>query len=231
MFNVRLGAWLPNPAVATAHELTLAHPRNSREAIFSELIGVATDTRQSMYLSDGGHFDNLGIYEMLRRRCTNILVVDASEDRAGLFAELGAAIRKAEIDGLGRIEMEKMRILSRDALAAGATEVTPLGFAVGTIHYGSGRTGRLVYVKPSFLPAIPVEVRAYGMEHPEFPHESTGGPWFTESQFESYRALGEWQMAELVRAIPDTAQDRFEGFLEQAWAIATSNGAHADAVT
>ena len=102
LFNVRLGAWMPNPARATQEDLRFASPRNSRAAIFDELLGQSTDERQSVYLSDGGHFDNLGVYEMLRRRCTRVLVVDAGQDGESGFADLGNAIRKAEIDGLGR---------------------------------------------------------------------------------------------------------------------------------
>ena len=83
MFNVRLGAWLPNPARSALDDLRLGSPRNSQFAIFSELLGVSTDERQSIYLSDGGHFENLGIYEMMRRRCHQILVIDAGQDPDG----------------------------------------------------------------------------------------------------------------------------------------------------
>lgn len=222
MFNVRLGAWLPNPAVASAKDLTLARPRYSQFAIFAELTGQATDSRESMYLSDGGHFENLGVYEMLRRQCTRMLLVDAGEDPSALFSDLGMAIRKAEIDGLGRIEMQPMRILSRVDLARGGTAFEPLGFGVGTVEYGDGKTGRIIYVKPTLLRDIPAEIRAFGMAHPNFPHESTTEQWFTESQFESYRALGEWQMAQLVRGVPPESPDRFEALFNTAWTIATS---------
>jgi hypothetical protein len=49
---------------------------------------------------------------------------------------------------------------------------------------------------------MPEEVRAYGELHPEFPHESTTEQWFTESQFESYRGLGEFQMSQLLAEVP-----------------------------
>ena len=73
-----------------------------------------------------------------------------------------------------------------------------LGFACGDIDYGGGHAGQLVYLKPSFLARIPADVRSYGAEHKAFPHESTLDQWFSESQFESYRMLGRYQMAELV---------------------------------
>ncbi|HYZ64205.1 MAG TPA: patatin-like phospholipase family protein, partial [Acetobacteraceae bacterium] len=149
LFNVRLGAWLPNPARSTEAELRLSSPRNSQRAIFDELLGVTTDRRQSIYLSDGGHFENLGMYEALRRECSHLLVVDAGQDPKGEFTDLGNAIRKASIDGLAEITMQKIRILSRAALEADHHAGSDaLGLAVGTITYASGRTGRMIYLKP-----------------------------------------------------------------------------------
>ena len=98
LFNVRLGIWLPNPSKATADELRLARPRNSLMALIDEMLGETTDDSQAIYLSDGGHFENLGLYEMFRRRCSSILVVDAGADEACSLFDLGNAIRKSEID-------------------------------------------------------------------------------------------------------------------------------------
>ena len=91
LFNVRLGAWLPNPAVATPRDLQLAKPKNSVFALLCEMGGVTTDARQAVYLSDGGHFENLGLYEMLRRRCRRIVVIDAGQDGDCAFFDLGNA--------------------------------------------------------------------------------------------------------------------------------------------
>ena len=82
--------------------------------------------------------------------------------------------------------------------------VKALGFAIGDIHYPEGEKGWIIYVKPSWLTDIPAEVRAYGALHPEFPHDTTAEQWFTESQFESYRALGEFQMLQLLKNVPAT---------------------------
>jgi hypothetical protein len=200
LFNVRLGVWLPNPSKASADELRLARPRNSLMALIDEMLGETTDDSQAIYLSDGGHFENLGLYEMLRRRCSSILVVDAGADETCSLFDLGNAIRKAEIDLGVVIKMhEPMRIYARSRLEAddelgGAAH----GFAYGDIDYGGGHIGQLLYIKPSFLPEIPVDVRSYAAQHKTFPHESTLDQWFSESQFESYRMLGQHQMAELI---------------------------------
>ena len=200
LFNVRLGIWLPNPSKATADELRLARPRNSLMALIDEMLGETTDDSQAIYLSDGGHFENLGLYEMFRRRCSLILVVDAGADEACTLFDLGNAIRKAEIDfGISVAMHEPTRIYPRTRLDAESDlSASALGFAYGDIDYGGNHTGQLLYIKPSFLARIPTDVRSYGAEHKAFPHESTLDQWFSESQFESYRMLGRYQMSELV---------------------------------
>ncbi len=205
LFNVRLGAWLPNPAVATAKELRLAKPRNSVIALMSELLGATSDDSQAVYLSDGGHFESLGLYEMLRRRCREIVVIDAGQDKDCTMADLGNAIRKAAIDLRAEVTMAPMRIRSRREIeenAAGSERA--LGFAIGTIRYPEDPQGepggRLVYVKPAFLKDIPADVHAYGEVDKSFPDGDSLDLWFTESQFESYRSLGQWEMDQILDA-------------------------------
>jgi hypothetical protein len=209
LFNVRLGAWLPNPAIATPSELQLAKPKNSVTALVNELLGASTDCEQAIYLSDGGHFENLGVYEMLRRRCRRIIVVDAGQDGDCSMFDLGNMIRKSAIDLRVIVEMQPMRIYPRtlieedDAVAAKA-----LGVACGLVTYPEDPDGKdpalLVYLKPSFLSDIPADVRSYGQSDESFPHDSTLDQWFTESQFESYRALGAWQMNQVIGASKDS---------------------------
>jgi hypothetical protein len=221
LFNVRLGAWLPNPGTVTdPAELDLAMPRHAALAMLGDLIGQSTATSRAVYLSDGGHFDNLGLYEMLRRRCRTIVVVDAGQDEKCLFEDLGNAIRKAQIDLPGvSIDMGELRLRAR----GDTTGPAPLGFALGRITYrleeagGVARswTGRLLYVKPSWLGVLPADVRAYGLRSPAFPHESTADQWFSESQFESYRALGQWQMGRIAREARDGRLDSLFEAAEQ----------------
>ncbi len=169
-------------------------------ALIDEMLGKTTDDSQAIYLSDGGHFENLGLYEMLRRRCSSILVVDAGADEGCTLFDLGNAIRKAEIDLGIFIRMdEPMRVFARARLDAESAPVADArGYAFGDIDYGGGHVGRLLYVKPSFLAGIPVDVRSCGAEHKAFPHELTLDQWFTESQFESYRMLGRYQTMGLL---------------------------------
>jgi hypothetical protein len=210
--KVRLGVWLPNPAKATADELRLARPRNSLTALVNEMLGATTDDCQAIYLSDGGHFENLGLYEMFRRRCSLLLVIDAGEDEACSLFDLGNAIRKSEIDLGIRVQMrEPMGLYPRSRLDGDAKcDPAAVGFAVG----GGGHTGRLIYLKPSFLPQIPADVKSYGAEHKSFPHEPTLDQWFSESQFESYRMLGRYQMQALLHEV---AHGDLAGLFDRQW--------------
>jgi len=187
LFNVRLGAWLPNPAIASARELDYAKPANAVLMLARELLGRANDQSRAVYLSDGGHFEVLGIYEMVRRRCRHIFVIDADADPDAGFCELGNAVRKIRID----MDID----IAFDPVMAIGSRKHPLKpfhcAAYGIIKYPeSDVPGELIYLKPADLPSMPMDVRAYSNSNPDFPHESTLEQFFEESQFESYRQLG-----------------------------------------
>jgi hypothetical protein len=226
LFNVRLGAWLPNPAQAEkmGDAIRASGPSNSLRAILRELGGATDDRGRDIYLSDGGHFENLGLYEMVRRRCRYIIVSDAGADPECAFADLGGAVRKVKIDFDVDIRFEELPISAR-----GKDIVTQRAYALGTIEYperryaGSGpespeareaRTGRLLYIKPSYWGALPVDVRSYAEVSKTFPHESTADQFFSESQFESYRHLGHHFASALggdfdARDFPGNAVEKF----------------------
>ena len=97
-FNVRLGWWLGNPGPAGRHTFDQSCPRIAVRPLFAETFGLTDANNPYVYLSDGGHFENLGLYEMVLRRCHCIVVCDASCDSARSFVDLGNAIRKIRID-------------------------------------------------------------------------------------------------------------------------------------
>ncbi len=198
LFNVRLGAWLPNPATVKPPNLSLGRPLHAVHPLIGDLLGHSDATSTSIYLSDGGHFENLGLYEMFRRRCRMIVVVDAGEDATCTFEDLGNAIRKAAIDQQIEIsDLDTQHVLTR---ASTQKERSALGFAVGRVRYPEDiePCGRLIYIKPSILAEIPGDALAYANLHESFPHDPTRDQWFTESQFESYRSLGEFQMQTII---------------------------------
>jgi hypothetical protein len=183
LFNVRLGWWLGNPAKGCFGK---EGPVPSLIPALNELAGRTTDTDRWIYLSDGGHFENLGLYEMVKRRCRSIVVSDAGCDPDCSFEDLGNAVKKIYIDLGVSIEFHPLGIAPRK-------DPPTQGFycAVGTVKYpGQDQLGWLLYIKPGYQGAEPAHVRSYAIANPTFPHETTADQWFTESQFEAYRALG-----------------------------------------
>jgi hypothetical protein len=201
VFNARLGAWLGNPKSATSWERP--GPRSGFLHLFRELLGLTDDTSGYVYLSDGGHFENLGGYELVRRRCRFVIVVDADCDGQHLFENLGNLIRKCRNDFGIPIEID-LGALRR----AADTGRVRWHCAVGKVRYDhvdfGALPGTLVYLKPSLSGDEPPDVLHYAAQHPDFPHETTADQFFSESQFESYRALGQ-HVAETVFA--DAVED------------------------
>ncbi len=183
VFNVRLGRWLGNPGSKKKHGRS--GPLLSLYGLYQELFGIASDDRNFVYVSDGGHFENLGIYELVRRQCRFIVACDAGADPDLEFEDLGNAIRKCRADFGADIRIQTKEIGNRSE--AGFSDCH---CAVGRIAYADGSEGTLVYIKASLTGDEPEDVINYAAEHPSFPHQSTADQFFDESQFESYRRLG-----------------------------------------
>jgi hypothetical protein len=183
VFDVRLGWWLGNPRRDATS--ILSSPRFGLAALVSELLGSTDDETRFVNLSDGGHFDNMGLYELVRRRCSFILLCDAEQDGDYKFEGLGSAIRKCRVDFGALIEIDPVRIKPEEN-----GKFSESHCAVGKILYLDGSQGTLVYIKASMTGDEPEDVMQFHAGQPHFPHETTADQWFGESQFESYRALG-----------------------------------------
>jgi hypothetical protein len=165
LFNVRLGWWLGNPTVTRKGVFHRIHnalfgretdpayrrsdPVHSMYPLVNEAIGRTDDTYPYVYLSDGGHFENLGLYEMVRRRCRYIVVSDASHDPECSFEDLGNAIRKIQIDMGIKIEFEHISFYPKIRKMRGGRYC-----AVGEIRYADVdgkdvKNGKLIYLKPA----------------------------------------------------------------------------------
>ena len=189
VFDVRLGRWCGDTAHASAWKK--ADPTWSLLYWIAELMGLADTNLPFVYLSDGGHFENLGIYELVRRRCRVIVACDGSADPGYVFDDLGEAIRKCYIDFGVEITIDVNKIVPSPDAKTGRSQ---RHYAVGEIHYERARDpspmGQLVYIKASVTPHLPTDLWHYKSENPEFPHQSTADQFFDETQFESYRKLG-----------------------------------------
>jgi Patatin-like phospholipase len=213
-FNARLGWWLPNPiwphlrrwpagSKKTRGLLGMNGPKWALMPLLNEALGNTDDSYKWIELSDGGHFENLGLYEMVLRRCRHIIVVDADADSEFQFEDLGNAIRKIEID-LG------IPITFPDFPEGLPMEkgVKPLNIYCirGLIQYGcvddQAPKGELLFIKPMLNGSEPPDIRAYAASHQTFPHEATSNQFFNEAQFESYRHLGSWMISSYFENAP-----------------------------
>jgi hypothetical protein len=208
LFNARLGAWLGNPGPAGARTYTRGGPIQSARPLVDEALGRTDASHPYVYLSDGGHFENLALYEMVRRRCRLIVVCDVGCDPNWQYDDLGSAIRKVRIDLGIPIDFEP-RIAIRPKPVDEPVEGSAY-CALGTIRYSAvdgpdAQCGKVLYIKPTIIDQEPYDVTNYSRRSPDFPHEGTADQWFSESQFESYRALGKHVVATIVdekRSLP-----------------------------
>ncbi len=185
IFNARLGWWIRNPRYKSSLHHQTPTPHFGLWYLLRELFGMVNDNAPYVYLSDGGHFENMGLYELVRRRCTNIVICDAEQDGDLNFQGIGMAIRKCRIDFGAEIDLDLSKLDPSGTSRSSATN-----FIEGTITYPGGFPGNILYIKSLYTPGLPPDLVNYRREHSAFPDDTTLNQWFTESQFESYRRLG-----------------------------------------
>jgi|GEM_PF-1247661 len=183
LFNVRLGWWMGNPRLKKWKN---SDPKLGLLYLMRDLIGKSDINMDYVCLSDGGHFDNMGLYELIRRRCQYIILGDGEQDPKGTCEGLANAVRRCRID----FGVEIIEVRDNDA-DDGEKEVKKAHISYYTIKYpGSKVKGQLIYIKTSLTGDEPVDIREYAAANPDFPQQSTGDQFFDEAQFESYRKLG-----------------------------------------
>jgi hypothetical protein len=185
--NIRLGAWVPNPrwvadGVSRRDRRKYGRPRPSY--LIRELLGRNRIDAKYLYVTDGGHYENLGLVELLRRGCTQIYCFDASGGNS--FEQLGDAIAlaRSEVGVEITIDPDPLVPATHDGLAEANT-------ATGSFRYGpDGPTGTLVYARNVLARDAPQDVMAYHKVDPRFPNDPTADQLYTDQRFESYRRLG-----------------------------------------
>ena len=227
MFNVRLGFWLGNPGFAGGGNLTTGYqttfnrdsPTQSVRPIVSEALGMTNSKSPYVYLSDGGHFENFGLYEMVLRRCRFIVVGDGSTDPGYSLDCLAQSIRQIRVDFGVPIEMEAINVGNDPAKKNKYC-------AIGKIRYScvdkksdtdkdEDYDGVLIYLKPSLNGSEPRDVLNYRNSYPAFPEDSIADQWFSEAQFESYRMLGSHMIEQISKTSAGGVTDPFDKFAEQ----------------
>lgn len=227
LLNIRLGYWVRNPALLHSPSMAKTAALKDWKLLFlvDEMFGWLTEDRSKVLLSDGGHIDNLGLYQLLKRRCDLIVVSDAEADPAMNFSSLIDIERFARIDLGVRFDLPWQPIrdnaLARQrAIANGdrSTSSSPVSShaAVGTIYYPavpasahspalSAKKGTMLYIKSSVSGDERSYILDYERRFPRFPHEPTSDQFFGEEQFEVYRALGFHAIDRALTVPSDTA--------------------------
>ncbi len=174
--------------------------------LWAEAGGHASYRQTWICLTDGGHYDNLGLVEALQRNAEKILVLDASGDKADTWNTLGGAIALAKTDAGINVELDPAQ-MRRGQPGAGQV-ATPLAagevvrpWARGTFSSiagwrGSGaadgqmRPGTLWVCKLGWWAGAPWDIQAYARQHREFPGQSTMQQLYDGAEFDAYRVLG-----------------------------------------
>lgn len=192
LFNIRLGWWLGNPGKRGDTTYNLSAPFWSPRVFFNEALGLTDDEHEYVYLADGGQFENLGLYEMIQRRCQTILVCDGGADPEFTFFDLGSAIHKIRVDMGIPIEF----VEGKDPKIGRYCALARIRYsAVDDISEADD--GILIYIKPTLNGKEAADIVNYSSANPDFPHETTADQFYSETQFESYRSLG-YQMIDTI---------------------------------
>ena len=166
--------------------------------LFAEAFGRLRSDSSRIYITDGGHIDNIGLYQLLKRKCKFIIVIDAEADPGMSFGAFADVQRFARIDEGVLISLDWWPVRAA-ALARSSdrtkqvprdSETHKQHFAVGRIVYEDGQDGILLYIKATVTGDEPDYVLDYERRYPNFPHEATSDQFFSEEQMEAYRALG-----------------------------------------
>jgi hypothetical protein len=219
--GARLGSWLPHPYYVNRRREAAEHgdwslpgmPRVRRfPYLLREVFNIHPFNERLLHVTDGGHYENLGLVEALRRRCSEIYVFDASGDPGPLATTLAEAIRLARDElGVTITPTEPLALVAggatalspTDPLAALSARRSKKAVIRADVHYPpeSGlpenrRTGKIIFAKANLyedeatMPELPYEVLSYASRNPVFPHDSTADQWFDEGQFSQYKRLG-----------------------------------------
>ncbi|MEY2402360.1 MAG: hypothetical protein QOJ08_2471, partial [Ilumatobacteraceae bacterium] len=197
MLNLRLGVWLANPRSVKSLEDVDGVPPTYKPLVrptylLRELLGQNNLRRKFVYVSDGGHYENLGLVELLRRGCTTVYAIDASGDTPGSIRTLGQAVALARGElGIEFDDLDPAIFAVKDAATDPGIVVTDHAIVRYTFPAGGG-TGTLVYIKKALMKdqATPADLISYQQARPAFPYDSTGDQFYDIEQFEAYRALG-----------------------------------------
>jgi hypothetical protein len=198
LLNIRLGLWVGNPFFARSAKKAIRIPTFLNPGLVSGIFQQA-HTFDSGYLelTDGGHFENLALYELVRRRTKIIVIVDGEADPNISLSSLVSAIRRIEEDFGATLEFEdgmgpdRLMMYPKERYPADA-RYAAAPFMIGKLSYrhAKEKDGLLIYIKSAPIEQMDFPTAGYLASNPEFPHQSTVDQFFDPAQFDAYRCLG-----------------------------------------
>jgi hypothetical protein len=201
LLNLGIGYWATHP---NPNKSADASPNHFLPGIYAigSVLGMKgrfgfQQNRPFIQLTDGGHFENMAVYELVRRRVKLIIVCDGGADPDFSFSDFQTTIRRIEDDFGARAKVDDGATPDRvvpvttekNAYPKGG-QFAPQGHMVATLTYANGEKAKLIYLKTALIDGVSFKVKGYAAQNPDFPDQSTADQFFDEVQFESYRELG-----------------------------------------
>lgn len=195
LLNMRLGLWVGNPSRRNWRRVR-SIPTFLMTGIYA---GFSKHRRDSRFLelTDGGHFENLGLYELVRRKLQIILIIDGEEDPLISLSSLVSAARRIEQDFGARLDFpageggpERLVMYPSSSGYPAGVKYAKAPFLVGTVTYNDGSHGALIYLKATVIRQMDFTTAGYLANNPGFPHQTTVDQFFDPDQFDAYRLLG-----------------------------------------
>ena len=201
--GLRLGLWIEGPlgAKESWRRRWASLQRHFPGLLFfRELLGFSRSRAGWIHLSDGAHFENLALYELVRRRCRYILVSDCGADPDVAFDDFGNAVRRVREDFGVEIDIDLASLRPREE---SDKERARQPVVAGDIRYTGGDKGILLYVKPTLVGDEPEDITQYSRRNTTFPHETTLDQFYDEAQWEAYRRLGAHVIGKALKRLSD----------------------------
>lgn len=206
LLNMRLGLWVGNPSRPGWKKLR-SIPTFLMTGFYAAFSKHRRDSK-FLELTDGGHFENLGLYELVRRKLEIILIVDGEEDPSISLSSLVSAARRIEQDFGARLDFspgedgpERLVMYPASSGYPAGVKYAKAPFLVATITYEDGSHGALIYVKATIIRQMDFTTAGYLANNPAFPHQTTVDQFFDPDQFDAYRFLGYESALQMIQVL------------------------------
>ena len=203
-FNIRLGAWIPNPRYATElAALGRPLPRPGLGYLLKEFLGFLDPSDLYLYVTDGGHWENTALVELLRTcHHREIVCVDADSGPGNLATSISKAIDLAQLECAASVALN-LDVLRAEPDPSPGRDYSPRSVNLGLVRRLDGNGERisvLWYSKPALTQDMPPQLLAYREVDPSFPRVSTVNQFFHVAQFTAYRDLGRFNARKVLSA-------------------------------